>query len=871
MADAERFAFERVATPAHTAITVGEVGDLPDDVKWKPAKHLLYVNERVTRACLAPHQTFLDLEISVRHGKSLLVSGYTPFWYLGMFPDRRVALVSYNADFASEWGDFTRELVELYGPELFGIEMDPRKKAKHTWGVKGRRGGVVATGVNGKLTGKGYDLICLPAEAEVMTTIGLLPIGDLYALEHRPLVLSWNHESEVAEWKPVTAAQETTSEELIEITTRSGRVVRCTPDHRVFDVERGYRAAELVGVGDLLLSTQGWPVPEVRGAQGREGSDVPGLLQRTAEAGGSVDLRRVRPDSRQAPSRSAQGGTTQPCPLLLRDDVSRRVDGEDQTQEVRGLPGAPAEEHPEAVRRLQGRASETATAARQDVPGVRSVVSAEVKSDGALLAGLRQPCALGADEGRRELALQGWSELRQVVQGDAAPGDREGRGVRCLSVDGAPNSPPRQRASVGQPGGEPRHPLPDLSCDPSQVEHDPVVMVRRVRHDDKLVYDVTVEGNHNFFAEGVLVHNCIDDPIKNREQADSAAERKTLRSGYYSNIRTRLMQQGTMILTMARWREDDLAGDVVHGYSHAEGADGTDADDWEVIRLPALAEPAATERLTDEERAEWRDELGRKEGEALWPEAWPEEALRKLRSSISLTEPDAWDSLYQQNPTAKEGKDFKIDTWIVLPHVDRARLRLVRFWDLAASKNAGDWTVGMLVGMDSDNKTYVLDVQRFRKDSAEVEKHVRMTAEHDGISVPVRIEQEKSGSGKALASTYTRLLVGFDVDAKQPDGSKEARASAVASQQQQGRVVLLRADWNATLIEEARTFPNGRWDDQVDALSGGFNFLALAGPSSMETEYQLNTPLASLFGNSRPVSLPGAVALEQAHATMFGR
>lgn len=522
MAEAERVAIERVATPAHTAITVGEIGDLPDDVKWKPAKHLLYVNEKVTRACLAPYQTFLDLEIAVRHGKSLLVSGYLPFWYLGMFPDRRVALVSYNADFASEWGDFTRELVELYGPELFGIEMDPRKKAKHTWGVKGRRGGVVATGVNGKLTGKGYDLIV------------------------------------------------------------------------------------------------------------------------------------------------------------------------------------------------------------------------------------------------------------------------------------------------------------------------------------------------------------IDDPIKNREQADSAAERKTLRSGYYSNIRTRLMQQGTMILTMARWREDDLAGDVVHGYSHADGADPAGADDWEVIRLPALAEPAASEKLTEEERAEWRDELGRAEGEPLWPEAWPKKELEKLRASITLTEPDAWDSLYQQNPTAKEGKDFKLDTWLVLPHVDRARLRLVRFWDLAASKNAGDWTVGMLVGMDADNKTYVLDVQRFRKDSAEVEKHVRTTAEHDGISVPVRIEQEKSGSGKALASTYTRLLVGFDVDAKQPDGSKEARAAAVASQQQQGRVILLRADWNAALIEEARTFPNGRWDDQIDALSGGFNFLALAGPSAMETNYQLNTPLASLYGNGRPKSLPGATAVERARAMVRG-
>lgn len=871
MADTGRVAIERVATPAHTAITVGEIGGLPDDVKWKPAKHLLYINERITRACLAPHQTFLDLEVAVRHGKSLIVSGYTPFWYLGMFPDRRVALVSYNADFASEWGDFTRELVELYGPELFGIEMDPRKKAKHTWGVKGRRGGVVATGVNGKLTGKGYDLICLPAEAQVMTTDGLMPIGDLYALEHRPLVLSWNHESEVAEWKPVTAAQETTSEELIEITTRSGRVVRCTPDHRVFDVERGYRAADLVRVGDLLLSTQGWPVPEVRGTQDGEGSDVSGLLQRTAATGGAADLRRLRTDPRPASPRSAQGEQARARPLLLLDRVSGQLDGENQAEEVRGLPGAPTQEHAEAVRRVQGRAGTPASAAQQVVSRVRSVVSAEVQSYGELLAGVRQPRTLGADEGRWELALQGRSELRQVVQGGETLGDREGRGLRRLSGDGASDDPSHQRATMGQPSREPRHPLPDLPCDPSQVEHDPVVMVRRVRHDDKLVYDVTVEENHNFFAEGVLVHNCIDDPIKNREQADSAAERKTLRSGYYSNIRTRLMQQGTMILTMARWREDDLAGDVVHGYSHAEGADGTDADDWEVIRLPALAEPAATEKLTEEERAEWRDELGRKEGEALWPEAWPEEALRKLRASISLTEPDAWDSLYQQNPTAKEGKDFKIDTWIILPHVDRNRLRLVRFWDLAATKGGGDWTVGMLVGMDSDNKTYVLDVQRFRKDSAEVEKHVRMTAEHDGISVPVRIEQEKSGSGKALASTYTRLLVGFDVDAKQPDGSKEARAAAVASQQQQGRVILLRADWNDKLIEEARTFPNGRWDDQVDALSGGFNFLALAGPSSMETEYQLNTPLAALYGNARPTSLPGAVALERAHATMFGR
>lgn len=501
-----------LATPAHVAMTVST--ELPEDAKWKPAKHLLHINDIVTRACYSNRKEFIDLEVTMRGGKSYLVSGYLPFWYLGMFPDRKIALLSYNEDKAIEWGEFTRELMERFGEELFGHKVDSGKKAKKTWGLKGHRGEVIATGLSGTIVGKGFDL---------------------------------------------------------------------------------------------------------------------------------------------------------------------------------------------AV---------------------------------------------------------------------------------------------------------------------------------------------------------------IDDPYKNQEEADSAAIRKLRREGYYSNVRSRITPRGTVILACARWRDDDLAGDIVHGYNREDDEDYGIVDEWTVVRMPMLAECP-----DDEDPETWRDELGRADGDPLWPEQWPLEDVLQTRSTLLANMPQTWYSCYQQNPRPKEGKEFKIDTWVTLPHVDRSRLRLVRFWDLAASKGKGDWTVGALVGMDSDGKTYVLDIQRFRKESSEVEAHIRATAENDGINVPVRLEQEKSGSGKAVASTYKRLLVGFDVDSTPPSGSKAARAMAVASQQQQGRVILQRAPWNKEFIAECAAFDKGRWDDQVDALSGGFNFLAIAGPTTMETSYQLNTPMAALYGNS-PRSVPAASAVARAHAAL---
>jgi predicted phage terminase large subunit-like protein len=69
---------------------------------------------------------------------------------------------------------------------------------------------------------------------------------------------------------------------------------------------------------------------------------------------------------------------------------------------------------------------------------------------------------------------------------------------------------------------------------------------------------------------------------------------------------------------------------------------------------------------------------------------------------------------------------------------------------------------------------------------------------------------------------FTRLLAGFSVVVHPVSGRKELRADGFSAQVNAGNVCIVRGDWNTALIEELRTFPVGKNDDQVDAASDAF-------------------------------------------------
>lgn len=94
-----------------------------------------------------------------QHGKSTLISEHTPGWFLSRYPDRRVILTSYEADFAKSWGRKARGHVREH-PEL-GITLDPESQAADMWDIQGHQGGMVTAGVGGAVTGKGAHLLII--------------------------------------------------------------------------------------------------------------------------------------------------------------------------------------------------------------------------------------------------------------------------------------------------------------------------------------------------------------------------------------------------------------------------------------------------------------------------------------------------------------------------------------------------------------------------------------------------------------------------------------------------------------------------------------------------------------------------------------
>jgi hypothetical protein len=95
-----------------------------------------------------------------RHGKSELVSRYFPAWYLGTFPDRRVILAGYEADFAAGWGGKARDLLDQHGA-AFGVRVRAESSARHRWDITGHSGGMLTAGVGGPLTGRGADVLII--------------------------------------------------------------------------------------------------------------------------------------------------------------------------------------------------------------------------------------------------------------------------------------------------------------------------------------------------------------------------------------------------------------------------------------------------------------------------------------------------------------------------------------------------------------------------------------------------------------------------------------------------------------------------------------------------------------------------------------
>lgn len=103
----------------------------------------------------------LMISMPPRHGKSELASKFFPAWFLGRYPDKRVILCSYEADFAASWGRKVRNTLTDHGQEVFGVRVAQDSSAASRWDIASHAGGMITAGVGGPITGRGADLLII--------------------------------------------------------------------------------------------------------------------------------------------------------------------------------------------------------------------------------------------------------------------------------------------------------------------------------------------------------------------------------------------------------------------------------------------------------------------------------------------------------------------------------------------------------------------------------------------------------------------------------------------------------------------------------------------------------------------------------------
>lgn len=310
----------------------------------------------------------------------------------------------------------------------------------------------------------------------------------------------------------------------------------------------------------------------------------------------------------------------------------------------------------------------------------------------------------------------------------------------------------------------------------------------------------------------------IDDPVKNREDAESSRMMEKLNDWYTSTLYTRLEPQvGAIVVIQTRWSENDMIGQLLENEQNVseKGREG-----WTIVDLPALYEEEEDRPKLPEHCptvADWREELG----EALCPQRYDEEALERIREAIGSRD---FASLYQQRPAPEGGNMFAPEWWqyygwdTPMPDFQRVILSVDATFTATAKS---DYVVGAVVGQ-AGNQFYVLDLVREKLDVVGTMAMIARMYKRHSLSGTVI---ELAASGYAVYQMMQKKvpgLIGF-----KPEKSKVSRASGIVPLVEAGNIYLpASAPWLDSFINEFSLFPASKNDDMVDALTMAINYMS---------------------------------------------
>lgn len=319
-----------------------------------------------------------------------------------------------------------------------------------------------------------------------------------------------------------------------------------------------------------------------------------------------------------------------------------------------------------------------------------------------------------------------------------------------------------------------------------------------------------------------MLYGIIDDPIKNRQDANSVSIRQSLWDWYTSTFRTRLAPGGGILITVTRWHEDGLEARLLE-----LAKNNPKADQWTVLSFPAVAE---------EPIAEYDP---RQPGDVIWPSRYSAEEMEATKIASGSYD---WNALYQQNPTPTSGGIFKKHYWrywqpkganllpvpAVTPDGEIVRIEpeelpdtfdsMLQSWDCAFKElDTSDFVAGQVWGKKGANR-YMLDYRKKRMGIVDTMAAIEhMTAKWPKASAKL---VEDKANGTAVIELLRKKVPGLIP--VEPQGGKIVRAQAAAPLVEAGNVYLPHPsirEWVDSFTATAAKFPSVAHDDDIDAFT----------------------------------------------------
>lgn len=702
----------------------------------------------------------LLVSLAPRAGKSYTVSMFHA-WLVGKFPEDSCMRNSYAAELAEKFSYDIRSMIQK--PKYLKVWPEVRLKADRTavndWATEAARdSSYFCAGVGGSILGKGCRK-CLPAGEMVYTDGGILPIEEIYQRwqENNIRVLSYGHKDDIIRYNKILDARRIISNGIIEITTESGRVLRCTADHRVWN-GKVYIEAGLLREGDSLYSPNVCVLPQ--GVQ-----EVIVGSQKNAKDGSHANLlfKGLR----------AEGLFTEEKNKTLLRDLRKRTF---ETREKILLGRMQNGWFKKVLCREPSKAKTTDNeeAAGHRVQNVWSYIQTETGFNKILFKILRGFRALKRNRrGCKSELSRFWRKIEN--EQEACFG---GKGKRQLAMRVMRFARKAINSSFGQRPKEQRGEqlsdfMQNASRNTSQISQDVIVGIKRV-YGEIPVYDIQVERDTNFFASEFLVHNCatLDDPVKNIEAALSETTMNSVWNWYTSTHMSRLESGCAELHVATRWSKRDPIGRLIDGVEfepvreHPISPVALEGEGWEIAGMPegdwvtrggdmvAIVIPA----LID--------------GKSFCDEVHTTEEFLALKK---MTEEFIWEAEYMQNPIEVKGLLFPIDELNRFSMGELVGKKPDGVIGVVDTADEGTDFLSAPVGSKFGDKVYVIDVV-FTQEPVEVTWGLVGRLVLDTECRWMQVESNSGGKGYALK--LREVLAGksrCDVSFKTELSNKETR------------------------------------------------------------------------------------------------